>query len=686
MDDTKTLQILLSYGLDQSSLQQTTSGINSTTSALAAQQQQLRSSRMELREMSQVFTAIGLAGAAIYVPAIAASQAYLKSAGQNEALSRAWLADTDKIKQSTIDVGRVVTEGLLPGYTQVANIVAQFSAFADKNPQLIQAAVGLAGGLVAIAAAGKVFTEVDRAVVDIQLIAAGIMKKAADEQVAAAGGMAASKYGVPGGLIGPAGAPAASGLIATIAPFVIPIIAAVGGAAIYDAIKPKGAPSAVQSFSEANADIYSLFNKPILDKLGPFGKSVEKFDESVLKFQLGATGVKGFSANPTTGGLDATTFQTGLTDFTAYQKRLNDIQKQYNDAALQEQQSYAQTSLQDTLTYQKLQQTQLDAYNQASAQAEQNYQDTRTDELEKFNQSQADTIRNYHESELQAQQSYQNALADLEKSHKDKLQDLTKNHDVLGIESETRSYEEQKAQKTRDFNQSEAQRKAQLAQTLSDAQRNFNEQQAEEKANYDASKKQRDDAFKAQQKTDAANYADEMNQLASDHIVKMAQLKANYDDQNKLEQTAFQANMNALVGIVDASTVAISMQYQAFLKSLGINTPANPSLPGVTGGENKFTHDLGGYFMPGTTRNATGRPEYVIAPDTVKYAENLVGGRLTQQNLIAAMISGRGASNGGSNYRGGDTVNMSGLTAQDRLLVGGMVKQALAEFKQRELS
>ena len=369
-----------------------------------------------------------------------------------------------------------------------------------------------------------------------------------------------------------------------------------------------------------------------------------------------------------------------MTDFTTYEKKLNDIQKQYNDASLQEQQSYSQTALQDTVAYQKLQQTQLDAYNQASAQAEQNYQDTRTDELEKFNQSQADTIRNFQESELQAQQSYQNALADLEKSHKDKLQDLTKNHDVLGIESETRSYEEQKAQKTRDFNQSEAQRKAQLAQTLSDAQRNFNEQQAEEKANYDASKKQRDDAFKAQQKTDAANYADEMNQLASDHIVKMAQLKANYDDQNKLEQTAFQANMNALVGIVDASTVAISMQYQAFLKSLGINTPANPSLPGVTGGENKFTHDLGGYFMPGTTRNATGRPEYVIAPDTVKYAESIVGGRLTQQNLIASMISGRGGGSNSQMYNDNRSMNISGMTAQDRIWVRDAMNRGLKDW------
>jgi hypothetical protein len=83
-------------------------------------------------------------------------------------------------------------------------------------------------------------------------------------------------------------------------------------------------------------------------------------------------------------------------------------------------------------------------------------------------------------------------------------------------------------------------------------------------------------------------------------------------------------------------------------------------------------------------RNSTGRAEWVAAPDTVKYAESIVGGRLTQQNMISAMISGRGGgSMGGGSNRGGDTFNMSGLTAQDRLVVGDMVKRAVdAKLKQ----
>ena len=681
-DETKSLEILLSYGLDASSIQATTAGVNSTTAALANQQQQLRANRMELRELGQAFTAIGLAGAAIYVPAIAASQAYLKAAGNNEALSRAWLADTDKIKQSTIDIGRVVTEGLLPGYTQLANIMSSFAAFAQQNPQLVQAAVGLAGGLVAIGAMGKIFVEADRAVVDIQLIAATLMKKAADEQLAAG-----TAYGVTGGNIGPAAASTTAGgmFVSMLAPLVIPIIAAVGAGAIYNMFKNANAPGALQLIPEANADIYALFNKPILDKMGAFGQAIEKFDQSVLHLQLGATGATAGGTGTGASSANPSWYNTGLTDYTAYETKLTDLQATYQKDQLSEQQSYQTTSLQDTLTYEKLQQTQQASFDTANAQAAQTYQDTQKDELEKFNQSQSDTIRNFQESELQAQESYQNSMADLDQSHRDKLQQLSQSHNWLGMDQENKTYAEQKAQKTRDFNEADAQRRAQNAQTLADAQRNFTEQQAEEKANYDASTKQRAAAFKLQQKTDAANFTDEMNQLADNHIVKMAQLKANYDDQKTLEMTAFQDQMNVLLAITTAAEVGMSNQYNAFLKSMGVNAPTNTALTGVVGGEKKFTHDSGGYFMPGMARNASGANEWVLAPDTVKYAESIVGGRLTQQNLIAAMISGRGGAAGGS-YSNSNTVNMSGLTAQDRLLVGSMMNKALQEFARKQLS
>jgi membrane protein involved in colicin uptake len=332
------------------------------------------------------------------------------------------------------------------------------------------------------------------------------------------------------------------------------------------------------------------------------------------------------------------------------------------------------------LTYEKLQQTQQASFDTANAQAAQTYQDTQKDELDKFNQSQSDTIRNFQESELQAQETYQNSMADLNQSHKDKLQSLTESHDWLGMDAENKSYAEQKAQKTRDFTEADAQRRAQNAQTLSDAARNFKESQAEEKANYDASAKQRADAFKAQQKTDASNFTDEMNQLADNHIVKMAQLKANYDDQKTLEATAFQDQMNVLMSITTATETALANNYNAFLKSIGATGGGTNLVYGTPG-----PHDNGGYFIPGITRNGTGSSEWVLAPDTVKYAEGIVGGRLTQQNLIAAMIGGRSGMGGGS-YSNSNTVNMSGLTAQDKLLIGGMMNKALREFSQKELS
>ena len=690
-DGEKTLDIILKYGLDASSLQQTTAGVNSTTSALANQEQQLRRNRMELREMSQVFSAIGLAGAAIYVPAVAASQLYLKSAGQNEALSRAWLADTDKIKQSTVDLGRVVTEGLLPGYDKLANLVAQFSVFADKNPQLVQAAVGLAGGLVAIGAAGKIFVEADRAVVDIQLIAATLMKKAADEQLAAG-----TAYGTTGGLIGPATAPASAGsmLVSAIAPLIIPIIAAVGGAAIYDAIKPKNAPTAAQIIPEANADIYASFVKPILDKLGPFGQSVEKFDESVLKFQLGVTGAKDYAATGgigQSGGMSQADYNTGLSEFTAHEQTMANIQKTYDDAMTTENANYQQSIQNADTTFDAQRIKEQQAYDQASQQAQQDYQDSVAKETRDFNEQQAqalasfqqqqsDAIANFQDSELQAQQTYQNQMADLDQSHQDRLHDLTQSHDILGIENENRSYAEQKSKDQRDFSQADAQRREQLAKTLADNQRNYNEQnaqrlasfrqqQADELNNYNTSKAQRDDAFIQQQKDEADQHQTELDTIDQNHRDKIAQLKQNLADQDAVEQAAWMQQYDTLVGVVTTAEAATSALYNAFLKSMGVNTTNAEST--------STTHDAGGYFMPGATRNATGKPEWVAAPDTVRYAEQIVGGRLTQQNLIAAMISGRNGGSSSPTNNNSQTVNMSGLTAQDRLIIQDMMNHSI---------
>ena len=658
-DSEKTLDIILKYGLDSSALQQTTAGVNSTTTALANQEQQLRRNRTELRELGQVFTAIGLAGAAIYVPAIAASQEYLKSAGQNEALSRQWLADTDKIKQSTIDIGRVVTEGLLPGYNDIAGISRSVANFAQQNPGVIQAAVTIGGALVAIGAGGKIFVEVSRAVTDIQLIVNGGMLAAAKIQAGAASTMLAAANIQAGGaavgdvgeaaVVGAGGTAGLAGLAAAGTAAILPIAAVTAGVVIL-----ANAAKQVDAHSQAFANIDNFINgliDPTHPKVGPNTSSAttEANNSGALPNVENTEAIR-YYANlnqpkaPDMGALTQAQINTqGLADYKSEQDALAAAQKTYDTDAIAENKRYYDTQAQE-----------LSAHNLTDLQDEQD-----------FETQKAQKIRDFNQSELDQLQTYQNSMADLSQSHQDRLRDLTKNHDVLGIESENTSYSEQKAQKERDFNEADQARRTA-----------FSQQQSDEQKNYDLSKKRRDDAFDLQQK-----------QEADQHAAAMQTLKQNLADQRQLEINAFQSQMNALLGISNVTQAALIKGFDQFMSEMGYS--GYGQTPPGGGSKNPVSQPqaAGGYAYPGHyyQRGEQG-VEYVMDAPTTKYAQSIVGGRLTQQNLIAAMISGRSGGSSSSMYNDNRTMSMSGMTAQDRLWARDMMNRSLNDWSKAEFS
>jgi hypothetical protein len=665
-DQEKTLDIILKYGLDQSALNNTKAGVKNTTSALEKQEQQLRKNRMELRELSQVFSFIGLTGAAVYVPAIAASQEYIKQFGKTEEASRRWLAAQDSIKQSTIEIGRVVTEGLLPGFEKAAQVAQQFAAWADKNPKAVQAAVGIAGGLVALAAAGKIFTEVDRAIVDIQLIAAGLMKKAADEQLAAA------TYGVSGGLIGPAekagaGAAGVLGYIGSIAGGVAI------GVAVYDQIAKKyglqkgadiigqwvtiGATAAATPIASLVGGIAGLFNGR------GFGGGAVEGVAGVWNFVgkgLGTVndGKGGNTQNPAS---QPTWFNDGLAAFTDYQKSLIDNQKKYDDEMkANDDQANAQILAIN------------DAFNKARERQDRDHAQSELRTLEDFQLNQDQSARNfmqqsqqeeaaYYQSRMQAAQQYgidaaraeqdhQIQMQRLAEDHNDRASDLIANRDAMGLMLENRSYEKQRNRDEEDYNKAAGRRYQDYARQMADMEKNFAQQRAQRLADYEQQQadaqssfdraKQRRDADYQQQQADAdADKISQENAIIKAHNDKMDQLSNDLQAENDLQHSAFISRMNDLQNIVTATEAAMIANYTAFLRSL----------PNIYGGVGNTP------YGPPAPTNTKG-----LSPSTTNSAASIVNGRMAQQNLIAAMVSGR---SGGST--GGHVFHFSGMTAQN---------------------
>src|SRR5208337_372940 len=280
---------------------------------------------MEWRTMQRVGSVLTNIGTTFFVPAAAVLAAANKAAsdwvdnlGKGTELANEWNQATASLSNSEQKVGETVAQIELPALQEAAKLADDISSFAQAHPEVISDILGFAAGLAGVSAlvmvAGKILTvyaELNYIGSAFQLMAAETaLAEATSAQTvatiantAALGGEtitgigagaagAATGEGITGIGAGAAGAATVgvSGLIDTIAPIVIPLAAAWLGGQGYNALKPANAPSALQVGPELGADIYAA-EKPFLDKLGPFGQSIEKFDQSILGFELKMTGV-----------------------------------------------------------------------------------------------------------------------------------------------------------------------------------------------------------------------------------------------------------------------------------------------------------------------------------------------------------------------------------------------------------
>jgi hypothetical protein len=612
-DEEKTLNLILKYGLDRASAEQTARGVSDTTKNLEAQERQLRKNRMELRELSQVFTAIGLLGASVYGPALLAANKYITAAGQTEIASSRWIASQKSIEESVIRVGRVVTTGLLPGFEQAAQIAEKFAAFAEKNPKAIQAAVGIAGGLVAIAAAGKIFTEVDRAIVDIQLIAANMMDKAADKQLAAAGGMEAGAATGGGGLTGILSSPAASAVVAALS-------------------------------------------------LRPGKSGAQKFGEMLGSGQNPFAGSS--SAAAPTGSLANSPQQAQLVQsYIDYQKQILAAEKQYGQqrADMVEQfekqktdmESSFQTSrvrqLRDNAQQEK--QTEDDFYASAlhdSVQLARDEQQTEQD----YYKTRLKAATTYGTDELKAEQDHQLAMARLTEDHNDKVTDLVAARDALGLVREQRDYEKNRTRAEQDFQIAEAKRHKDFAVQIMDMETNFAEQrrqrltaftqqQIDNENAYNLAKQRRDAQFKQTQADAQADHDAQMKQLQANEVDTLSKLQTAYAEQVQTMKTAFVDRIRAIDQMVLGDYAAFQ-QHMAKMSQEFQNWLKNGS--GQTSGAS------GGSSAP-----ASGNTRFGF-----------------QESLIGSMVSSR--SNAAASVSGGTSISQSfsGMTANDRAWVADM--------------
>lgn len=233
--DERELRAILRFGVDQASLnkaaqasdrlgqqvEQDADGVAKRMIAIATEMKRVQdqadivSRKMGLLrdaadiggEIAEGFAA---AGAALSGTLLLSINAYLKSAGTAESTARRWQSTTDNLARSQQRVGRVAAQSILPVLEDAARLADRAARFAEKNPEIIGAALKIGAVTATLGAVGVAVSRGIRLIADTKqlvyetmaLKAAQIQAAAADKQLAAAGINAKS---TTGGLAGAAG-------------------------------------------------------------------------------------------------------------------------------------------------------------------------------------------------------------------------------------------------------------------------------------------------------------------------------------------------------------------------------------------------------------------------------------------------------------------------------------------------
>ncbi|HPO87443.1 MAG TPA: hypothetical protein PLN86_16495 [Candidatus Hydrogenedentes bacterium] len=713
--DEKTLNILLKFALDGQALSRVQSGVTSLESELDKARGKALATQQALLDMSdgakkagQSYAKIFAAGVGITGGIFAAAERYVKNAQVATELTKQWTQQTERLQATQNRIGAVLAREALPMLKQAADLAGKAANFVEKNPEIVRAALNIGAAVASIGAVGmavtkgiKLYADAKFALIGLQQLTAGkLMADAAKTQLAAA---AAGKYGVAGGLIGPAtaGEAAAGGGIAA-SSALLPIVTAVvsllagsylgtklgnfGGKSIYgDQWQDKGFKESMKDVFETTKKI-AILASPLhilageAEKLGLISADTRakifELQKAILGLGDKAESVGAKAGNPNFTNTQVTDSQKQLVDSYAqmlddekkatedYYNQRNDIITQANREALAMGASHAKSMLQLDKRYDQ-QVTSITAdYQKSAMQFEQNYASQR-----------AQIVRDGGIAIQEIEARHQEALRKLTDEHNQRVADLVAGRDALGLVREQRDFEKKKSEMERDTNQEIAARRRDIALRLADLTRAHQQERAQRLADYKEQLAQAKQQHDEEAKQQAEAYTEQMRQQSQAKADALRELDKSYRTEQQRRREAFIAQVRDL----DASLLgeqktkrnyyaAMLKDVDAFLKSWRDKIPAG-------GSGNVPIRDMGGYAERGVYGLAQdGRREFVLSGPTTRAAEEAIGTSLSQSSIMRA-LTGRNAITV-YDHRRFD----SRLTAEDRRAIQADTYETLREL------
>lgn len=648
---------------------------------LEAVEKDLNFVRQSATRLQTVMVSMGAAGAAIMAPLLLDAKKFSDAVGYSDATSARWLASLQRIEYSSLRIGKTVEDVLNPELEAAAALSEKIAGFFEKNPQAVQLVVGAGSLLLGIATAGAVINKVIEAGAVIGGIAAKVAEvlvylgptaaageAAAGGATAAAGGAAAAGEAAAGGAAA-AGAAGAGVIALPVAGVLAAVTAGVAlafgtnevlantdigkqaGLAKFNQFATVGAEALGTIFGKVSG----LDDKEIARKSDVFAAIIGKFTGAIDKnsplWQRALSSLPDTSGDP--GNLNIFV-EKSRDSFAQFTKQKADAEKNSEEQ---------RTAI-------------VEQFGERRIAAEQNAEDQRLQVLKglhkendkaeaDLNEQRAKTVRDGGAEIQKIEQDSQRRLVQMTRDHNNRLQDLTAARDALGIVKEDQRFNEQTDQERENTNTEIGRRRADLGLQLADMTAAFVKQR---NARADDAK-ERLAEIKAQERK-------ELDALTDQQAKALAKQRQGYDKQIQQITDAFTARINAL----DPSILQTTAKFQRMLEEQDTEytawirahssvygsthaagephaAPANPNQGmGNANGPRAIPRAGGGYAQHGIYELGEDGTEFVMKNTATRAAEQIMGARLNQENMVAGLLSARDAARGGGQ---GTRMNMN---------------------------
>ncbi len=682
------------FGNFQTSMQGVNSGLDQATQKTENWYSQLR---MVTREdqmienlLSTIGTTLAITGVAMEAGIWGSAAKYVATATQANAITDTWKNTTNDLAAQTNRIGEVMANAVLPQYKEMAFLEGKLADFLQAHPEVAAGANLVGELLVGTGAILKAVSTGIRLVSDVMFIeamhehsgamagvfapAVGVFKGSVDQFGAETGMQRIGFEPLPKAPVGGmAGALGTIGTVTLLATSVI--IGAELGLTLGNAIAKsmQGENYQPQNIQDAFITFSKIFQLPWIGlaqlignldpKLASAANGFITFENNIDSFVGKLIGASRYPSDPASSDpykLTAQQQQTFTdvvvkdyenfykTEQTDAQNNIDAISKIHQEANKSEQQAAtsnakAVASINDN--YATL------LSNQA---ANQLLQDKAA--LDNYQAQRATTVRDGNLKIVDEEASLKKKLADLEESHSNKIWDLVAKRDALGIVRENQSYDQTLSKDIRDANDIIAKDKRDTAIRLQDEANAFNRSQEQKHAQEALQYQQEAAAHAKQLATQQQSYDDQLKTIQDNEAQKLQAQKDAYQKQETALRTNLISQINDEYWALNSEAKMKSAYYQqslagaeAFMKQYvaALDPGAHLSVSGIHGtiGIGVGVHDYSGYAYPGTYAMAqNGKPEFVLSGQATSAAEQIIGGRLTEQALMSRLLTGNSNS------------------------------------------